>query len=237
MSCKKDLRRLDATGQAKRGSQRQIQFLVNSRQEEFSKQILGLLSLPPLVEAKVQWVSPLAEYGFNEYQDAEFLEKLELNQHSPRLKDFWPPGGPCWDAPGVVRGINPQGAVLIEAKSHFSEMQSTCRGRGTSRQKIEKSLALTARSLGVEMNSSWTDQYYQIANRYAHLYFLREVAEVRAWLVNVYFINDQSIEHVQPPPRSADEWHEELRRVRERMGLGTKPVPITADLFMEAVST
>jgi hypothetical protein len=192
--------------------------------------------LPGLVEAKVQWVSPPAEDSFNEYQDAEFLEKLELNQHSPKLKDFWPPGGPCWDALGIVRGINPQGAVLIEAKSHISEMQSTCRARGTSRQKTEKSLALTARSLGVEVSSSWTDSYYQLANRYAHLYFLREVAEIPAWLVNVYFIDDQSIEHVEPPPRSADEWREKLRQLRGKMGLGTKSVRYTADLFMEAVS-
>ena len=189
-----------------------------------------------MVEAKVQWVSPPAEDSFNEYQDAEFLEKLELNQHSPKLKDFWPPGGPCWDALGIVRGINPQGAVLIEAKSHISEMQSTCRARGTSRQKTEKSLALTARSLGVEVSSSWTDSYYQLANRYAHLYFLREVAEIPAWLVNVYFIDDQSIEHVEPPPRSADEWREKLRQLRGKMGLGTKSVRYTADLFMEAVS-
>jgi len=236
MPCKKDLRRLEGTGQAKRGSQRQIQFLVNSSQEEFGKQISSLLSLPPSVEAEVQWVSPLAEDGFNEYQDREFLEKLELNQHSPRLKDFWPPGGPCWDALGIVRGINPKGAVLVEAKSHISEMRSTCRARGTSRQKIENSLALTARSLGVEVSSSWSDEYYQVANRYAHLYFLREVAGIPAWLVNVYFINDKSIEHVQPPPRSADEWHEELRQMREKMGLGAKTIPFSTDLFMEAVS-
>ena len=237
MPCKKDLRRVDeATGRAMRGSQWQIQTLVNSRQEEFSKEILRLLSLPPLVEAKLRWVSPLAEDGFKEYQDREFLEKLELNQHSARLKEFWPTGGPCWDALAIVEGMNPHGAVLIEAKSHISEMDSACKARGASRERIENSLALTARSLQVEMNSSWTDNYYQSANRYAHLYFLHEIAKIPAWLVNVYFINDQSIKHVETPPRSADEWHEKLKQVKERMGFGTKSVPFTADLFMEAVS-
>jgi hypothetical protein len=132
--------------------------------------------------------------------------------------------------------MNPHGAVLIEAKSHFSEMDSACRARGASRQIIEKSLAETARGLQVEVNSSWTDNYYQIANRYAHLYFLREIAKTPAWLVNVYFINDQSIKHVETPPRSIDEWHEKLEQVRERMGFGMKSVPFAVDLFMEAVS-
>jgi hypothetical protein len=62
------------------------------------------------------------------------------------------------------------------------------------------------------------------------------VIDVPAWLVNVYFINDQSIKHVETPPRSADEWHEKLKQVKEGMGFGTKSVPCTVELFMEAFS-
>jgi hypothetical protein len=212
---------------------------VNSRQEEFSGDILRLLSLPPGVNAKLRWVSPLAEDGFSEYQDTEFLEKLELDQYSSclkeRFKEFWPRGGPCWDALAIVQGTNPHGALLIEAKSHFSELHGACKARRDSHKKIGVALLQTARYLHMEMNSSWTDNYYQMANRYAHLYFLREIAKIPAWLVNVYFINDQTIKHVETSPHSADEWREKLNEVKKRMGLGTKSVPFTADLFVEAI--
>ena len=233
MPCKKGPSRIDeTTGQARRDTQWQIQTLVNLRQEEFSEEILSLLSLPPLVEAELRWVSPLSEDHFNQYQDPEFLEKLRLNQHAARLKEFWPEGGPCWDALAIAEGMNPNEVVLIEAKSHLSEIDSACKEKGGSRERVENSLALTARGMQVEMNSAWTDNYYQIAMRYAHLYFLREIAKVPAWLVNVYFVNDQSIGHVEPSPRSADEWREKLRQMKERMGFGAKSVPFAADLFI-----
>jgi hypothetical protein len=208
---------------------------VNFYQEAFSKRVLSLLSPPPPAEARLRWVSPLAEERFNEYQDAEFLEKLGLGDNSARLKAFWPTGGPCWDGLAIVEGINPHGVVLIEAKSHISEMNSACKAGKDSRERIEKSLAETALSLHMKMNSSWTNNYYQIANRYAHLFFLREKAKILAWLVNVYFINDQSIDHVELAPRSADEWRESLKRVKEQMGFGAKAVPFAADLFIEAI--
>jgi len=236
MPCKQDPRRVDAaTGRAKRGSQCQIQTQVNFCEEAFSKRVLSLLSPLPPAEARLRWVSPLAKERFNEYQDAEFLEKLELGDNSARLKEFWPTGGPCWDALAIVDCINPHGVVLVEAKSHISEMNSECKAGKDSRERIEKSLAETALSLQVKMTSSWTDTYYQIANRYAHLFFLREKAKIPAWLVNVYFTNDQSIDHVELTPRSADEWRDKLKQVKEQMGIGAKPVPFAADLFMEAV--
>jgi hypothetical protein len=170
MPCKKDFRRVDkATGRAMRGSQRQIQILVNDRQKEFRERLLAVLSPPAPVEAMLRWVSPLAEDGFNEYQDAEFLQKLELSQHCATLKKFWPEGGPCWDALAIVEGPNTHGAVLIEAKSHISEMKSAWKAKAAaSRALIEEALDLTAENLGVRRNPLWTEDYYQIANRYAH---------------------------------------------------------------------
>jgi len=70
------------------------------------------------------------------------------------------------------------------------------------------------------------ENYYQTANRYAHLYFLRTMG-VPAWLINVYFTNDKSVE-----PTTPDEWRKTLERVRERMGLGGKLVPFTSELFL-----
>lgn len=236
MPCKKDLRRVDEKGRARRGSQRQIQTLVNFQEDELSRRIVPLLLVPGDVEASLRWVSPLAEQGFEEYQDTEFLERLELGEHGQKLEEFWPKGGPCWDGLAVVDGLNPHGVLLIEAKSHISEINGPCKAEGASLKKIKESLAWTADHLQTDLNSLWTDKYYQMANRFAHLFFLREKARVPAWLINIYFLNDTSIQYIEVPPRSADEWREELKQVKARMGLGTRPVPFAADLFIEAAS-
>jgi hypothetical protein len=237
MPCNQDFRRAGAaTGRARRGSQRQIQTQVNFRRKDFSERVLSVLSPSAPAQATLRWVSPLDEERFSEYRDAEFLEKLDLgNASAELLKRFWPSRGPCWDALAVVEGMNPHGVVLVEAKSHVSEMDSACKAGSDSRKTIEASLVETAHSLQVKVNPSWTEKYYQVANRYAHLYFLRQRARVPAWLVNVYFINDQSMDgRGVRRSVSGGDWREAVKRVKEQMGVGTV-APYVADLFVEAV--
>ncbi len=219
---------------ANRGSQCQIQIQVNSRREEFDALILSLLSLPK--GAKLQWVSPLAEDHYDEYQDVEFLQKLKLERYSEMLKEFWPRSGPCWDALAIVEDVDTRGVVLVEAKSHISEMVGACRAAGKHREQIKTVLSETAQDIGAEFNLSWIDHYYQLANRYAHLYFFRKKLNVPAWLIQVYFVNDHSIDHVEKAPCSADMWREALNQVKERMGISPNAVPFSHTLFIEAVA-
>jgi hypothetical protein len=228
MPCKKDPRRLEPSGMAKRGSQRQIQVWVNRRGEELKTRVLGHLDPRPGLGAKLRWVSPLADNSYDEFQDAEFLDKLGLSEHAERLSQFWPKGGPCWDALAIVEEVAPRGVVLVEAKSHISEMDSACKAEGRSRKMIDDSLRRTAESLGVQLSSCWTGHYYQAANRYAHLHFLRSIVGVPAWLVNVYFTGDKRFR------TSAEEWRTALAKVKERMGLSGKSVPFASEMFVEA---
>ena len=76
----------------------------------------------------------------------------------------------------------------------------------------------------------WTGPLYQSANRYAHLYFLTEIAKIRAFLVNVYFINDD------PRPRARttrEDWDAAIERVDQELGLTCK-VPHSAAVFLTA---
>jgi hypothetical protein len=61
--------RTDAFGRAYAGSQRQIQTYVNRRRADLDAAILR--GLPELAAegAQFEWVSPLEEERFNEYQD------------------------------------------------------------------------------------------------------------------------------------------------------------------------
>lgn len=221
-----------STGRARAGSQRQLQTYVNGRRDAFSQKVLASLVPSPGPSATLRWVSPLEQDHFNEYRDAEFLEKLELGNQLTALKEFWPDRGPCWDALAQVTG-SPEGVVLVEAKSHVSELEGSCQAKSpASRARIQASLACTKRRLGVDPNKEWMSGHYQSANRYAHLFFLRDLG-VCAWLVNVYFLNDRSI----TAPATEAQWRAALEAVKGRMGLSVKGVPFASELFVEADNT
>jgi hypothetical protein len=231
MPCEQKPERVDTSGRARAGSQRQLQTYVNCGGDRFSPDVLASLKPSPGPRATLRWVSPLCEDKFNEYRDEEFLAKLELPEHSRALSQFWPKGGPCWDALAIVGGVNPHGVVLVEAKSHVSELASNCGAKDpASRAKIKKALDRTKQRLGVDPNKDWMNGYYQSANRYAHLLFLRDLG-VQAWLVNVYFLKD---EHFRDAPATEADWKIQLEKVREEMGLSGEPVPSASELFPEA---
>ena len=63
-----------------------------------------------------------------------------------------------------------------------------------SRNKIFKSLAMTAEYIGAAYNPVlWTDEMYQTANRLAHLYFLNKELGVKARLIYLIFLNDNTV--------------------------------------------
>jgi hypothetical protein len=100
-------------------------------------------------------VSPLATDTYSEYQDSEFLERVGLGGLSPRLREFWPRGGPCWDALAKIKG----GCVLVEAKSHVPEIYGGgCGASAESRQKIQAALDATKTWLGVSPDANAVDE-------------------------------------------------------------------------------
>jgi len=186
--------RIDNLGRAYAGSQLQLQIYVNLRAEELSQKIIqGLPSLESL-GLSLRWVSPLEKDKFAEYQDSAFLKACGFEELSADLRRFWPRGGPVWDALACVdygEVHTGKGVLLVEAKSHPPEIYgSGCQASPKSRRKIEEALLLAKRWLGIKENIDWTGPLYQSANRFAHLYFFREIANVPAWFVNIYFLND-----------------------------------------------
>lgn len=224
--------RVDELGRAYAGSQLQIQIYVNRRPEELSERVVD--ALPPLASlgARLRWVSPIEGEKFAEYQDRSFLSAVGLEHLGRPLSRFWPRGGPAWDALAVAGAgghSGDRGVVLIEAKSHPPGVYGGgCRASSRSRQKILAALERTKRWLGVPEAVDWTGPLYQSANRLAHIYFFREIAQVPAWLVNIYFLNDPH------SPTRRQEWAAALAQVKAELGLTGVAVPYTAELFLEA---
>jgi hypothetical protein len=205
MPCPRDPSRTDITGRAHSGSQRQIQTYANERMSELCHAVAEALQPCKLDESAIRWVSPLTADNYSEYRDEDFLEIIGAGHLAPKLRKFWPRGGPCWDA---LTRLDGGGCVLVEAKSHVPEVNGNgCGASGVSLSLIKSSLARTKEWLGVRPDVDWLGRLYQSANRLAYLYFLREIGKVDAFLVNVYFTGDPH------SPTTREQWEDGIRTV------------------------
>jgi hypothetical protein len=220
-----DVSRTDSRGRAYAGSQKQIQTYINDRSQAINSAIARSLSRYGLDEKDIHWVSPLAADKYMEYRDSEFLERVRLGHLNPRLQEFWPQRGPCWDALAQING----GCLLIEAKSHVQEIFSGGCGATSPRSKemIRKAFDATKAWLGISSDVDWTGPLYQSANRYASLYFLREIAGVQAFLVNVYFVGDRIA------PTTREDWDAAIESVSRELGL-VHEVSYSSAVFLTA---
>ena len=213
-------------GHGAKGSQKWIQKLVNEKSDLLNSLIKIQLNLSDT--DTITWLSPLAEDGYSEYQDQAFLDLLNITLSKISLSDFWPLKGPVWDGLGKSK----TGRVfLVEAKSHISEVLSPGTGAGVkSLKKIKKSLDETKSFLHSTSEHDWTSTFYQYTNRLAHLYLLRALNKVPAYLVFVYFVNDNEMNG----PKSIDEWHGALSLLTSYLGIGSHRLKkYIADIFID----
>ena len=130
--------------------------------------------------------------------------------------------------------------LLAEAKSHPEEFYAggTKAKSEASLELIRSSLARTQEWLGVPpdpdrwmypLRATPSSSLYQSANRYAHLYFLRETARMDAWLVHVLFVDDET--HIAT---SRERWRRTLPEIERDLGLAGIPVPFAGHVFLPA---
>lgn len=159
----------------------------------------------------IRWVSPLAEDDFAEYRDGAFLERIGLGRMKPELADFWPARGPQWDALGLA-GDAP---ILVEAKASLRELVSPPTQAGpASLLQIEAAFVAVQGALGIAGGPDWTGTYYQLANRIAHLWWLRSKG-VAAHLLLVDFIGDAEV----GGPMSGSDWDRAFEVAESALGL------------------
>lgn len=198
--------------EAKRGSQKWLQLLVNERPHVLLRALHASGVADPT--AKVQWVSPLRSDAWAEYRDAEFLRVLALEPCAAKLAEFWPQGGPQWDGLGKASDGT---VVLIEAKAHIPEMLSRSAAKSPkSVAQIEDAFGRVKSGMGVRAEATWTAPFYQYANRVAHLFFLEKMCNVVARLVFIDFVGDREM----GGPATAQEWQGATAIVEAYLGIG-----------------
>jgi hypothetical protein len=213
-------------GEGNRGSLKWIQILINRQPEILNLKIRQSFRIPRSIEIK--WVSPLKEKGYAEYRDEAFLEVLGIATQKVKLSDFWPKGGPQWDALGKLSDGSP---LLIEAKAHISEVLSNIQASSPNSVKlIEESLERTKRELGVRTKNSWTAPFYQYANRVAHLHFLNNLNKTKSYLAFVNFVGDEEMDG----PKSELEWIGVNNLIHPYLGIGKINLrPFMADIYID----
>jgi hypothetical protein len=195
---------------AKKGSQKWIQKLVNEKPELLNLQIRRNLKFSE--DENIQWLSPLKSDRYAEYRDQAFINLLDVELKQTPLAQFWPKGGPQWDALGKSSSKK---LFLVEAKSHISELISTLKARNpNSERRITESLKETRDHLGSETDFDWSRGFYQYANRLAYLYLLRK-NQLPAYLVFVYFVNDLEMRG----PTTIHEWKGAIELLHSYLGV------------------
>jgi hypothetical protein len=201
---------------------------VNERPLEVSRAVAEAFTLASRRSSEIRWASPLQASKYSEFQDISFLEAIGAKHLAPELKKFWPYRGPCWDALACLEG---GGCVIVEAKSHVSEMYGNgCQATGDSLTLIQDSLARTKHWLTVKSDADWLGPLYQLANGLAHLYFLREIRKVEAFLANVYFVGDPHGDF----STTREQWEVGIKETMKLLGIN-KEVSHCRSVFLKAI--
>jgi len=193
------------------GSLRDIQILVNEHPNSFSKAIIKKLNVK---SSNIQWLSPLKEDRYAEYSDSSFINRLEINSLKVNLDKFWPKNGPQWDALG--KGDKRE-IFLVESNADIPEIVTQgLEARNTKPVRvIKKSLETTKSYLEIKNKTDWSGTFYQYTNRLAHLYYLRILNRVPAYLVFVYFIGDERVSG----PKTIEEWKAAITVMKKHLGV------------------
>ena len=221
-----------------KGSQLRIRQWLGEHRARFERELFEASpSLAGWGDGPIDWLSPRSASEFKELRDD--LWPLVGVDPSPQDCGWWPRRGPVWDAVGILSGHQGPGIVLVEAKSHESELRSPrSKASPASLRVIEAALEETKDALGVEGAAPWAETYYQVTNRLAFLYWLHHHANRTAWLVNVYFLGDRfasgSTEVVGPQDKAG--WADAIADAKERLRLPSQHrlSPWTVDLFLPA---
>jgi hypothetical protein len=195
-------------------SEHWLRVLINRHPDLLAAQTSAIFNWPQ--SETIRWISPLAADDYAEYSDSSVLDILQLKPDNVPLTAFWPQRGPCWDGLGRTTSGRP---LLVEAKAYVEEANSSRSGAGsTSLAHICRSLNQLKSYLRSASPHDWSALFYQYTNRLAHLYFLRQLNGIDAYLIFVYFVNAPDV----PEPTSEAQWRGANRLLKATLQLGRR---------------
>lgn len=179
------------------GSKYQLLRMLGWHRNEFNKAVSEVAS----ISSNINWL----DFEFNGPEDKELLNFDFISQLKDEWRNYWKCGaaGLNWDAVGITDdGVY----VLVEAKAHVKELESSSGGSNKSKESNNKVIDNYLKSNGIKRTAEdWNNKCYQLANRLIALDFL-EKHGVKAKLVYVLFENGFEFNSSSNKSATSHEW-------------------------------
>jgi hypothetical protein len=224
------------------GSEFQLLRFLGRHRKELNSLILKDTTINVDLDYNMEWQDFL--YKIDTPFDAEsfgiyFMDYLEqTDKLRENWKKYWSQTGTQqnWDAVIECRQIIPNSGkpdkwVVVEAKAHLAELESSSQAGTGSRDIIAKAFKETQERFGIKTQNSWFDKYYQMANRLAFLHFMLS-NNIEVSLLNIYFINGWPDE---PALNVANKeiWEEKIKDEYDYLGINENVKKHISELFID----
>lgn len=201
------------------GSEWHLLWYLARHRAELNARVIDLTAAD-----RVEWLDyPIRSAGDTPLDEEwKGLDFLEDDVVIDAWREFWLQGAGIqnWDGIAKVRMAGWEEWLLVEAKGHCGEIESSCGAKpGGGLEKIRAALNITKQALGVSEDQDWLNGYYQFCNRLAVLHFL-QIRGVRARLLFIYFTGDSTAG--RECPQSEAGWQAALDRQAAHVGLPTE---------------
>jgi len=226
------------------GSEYHLLRYLGRHRNELNSKILKNTNINNELDYDMEWL----DFGF--FQDTVFdaeLTGVDFLIHSnariydkvlKEWKKYWPQTGNCQNWDGVIH-LNPlvpkskkmEKWVVVEAKAHLGELGSSSGAGHKSRAIIENAFNETKEFFGIKTKNDWLDNYYQLANRLAFIYFMQK-NNIDVSLLNIYFINGW-LNDKEKNVSSQKIWEEKIKEEYNYMGVNQKAKNYISELFID----
>lgn len=194
-------------------------YFYSSKRRDLDAAILEAIGYP---DCSLSWVYPDEANDPNqrEFENLRFLTTSEFAQTASEFKTVWPATGTgiSWDGIAWAES-DPRQLILIEAKANQPELCSAPSGASDASLKmISSALGHVKSLLHVHHRFTWTNSYYQYANRLFVLNFLQD--RCKCHLVFLYFTGE-TFPDGTPCPSDSAEWRELIHACHLSLGLAS----------------
>ena len=225
------------------GSEFHLLRYLGRHRNELNKAIIRNTNINSDLDYDMDWI----DFGFwddtvfdAEYKGISFLPQFDAKLYDEVMKEwikYWPQTGnpQNWDAiihltPLVPKSKKLDKWIVVEAKAHLGELESTSGAGKESKAKIENAFKETQNFFGIETKNNWLEKYYQLANRLAFIHFMQK-NNVDISLLNIYFINGWPNDMKKNVP-SKNIWDEKINEEYNYLGINQKAKNYISDLFI-----
>ncbi len=176
---------------------------------------------------KIHWLDfPYTSTNRPLLDDREFvgIEFIDNDVVKTSWKNFWPQTGRTqnWDGIAQVTINGQKEWLLIEAKAHIGEVQSSCGATSPkSIAKIRKAFEETSFAFENQTRpiDNWLSPYYQYSNRLSMLYFLMNkcTPTIPTRLLFVYFYGENM--QRRECPQNKEDWQPTINEIQSQLGI------------------